>query len=168
MEVSGRTGRLPDALHALLVALTPGYQDEIGALTNQRALTAARRRVAQARIVDPVRAKLALAAITRVRSLDREVQALTGDVTEAIAARRPTHLLALRGVGTGTIAPVECLADGEWRHVADLAVPRHGLAVVGVGRDLRVISGVPEPGLAFGREHEVFDDRALLRENDGP
>jgi len=68
----------------------------------------------------------------------------------------------------GTIAPVECLADGEWRHVADLDVPRHGLAVVGVGRDLRVISGGPEPGLAFGREHEVFDVRALLRMTDAP
>jgi hypothetical protein len=67
----------------------------------------------------------------------------------------------------GTIAPVECLADGEWRHVSDLAVPRHGLAVIGVGRDLRVISGGPEPGLAFGRDHEVFDVRALLRETDG-
>ncbi len=56
----------------------------------------------------------------------------------------------------GTIGPVECLVDGEWRHVADLEVPRHGLAVVGVRRNLHVISGGPEPGLAFSTDHEVF------------
>jgi len=62
----------------------------------------------------------------------------------------------------GTIAPVECLVDGRWRHVTDLAVPRHGLAVVGVGGDLHVISGGPEPGLAFSTEHEVFSVPGLI------
>jgi hypothetical protein len=56
----------------------------------------------------------------------------------------------------GTIAPIECLRAGRWRHVADLAVPRHGLAVVAVGSDLHVISGGPEPGFAFSVAHEVL------------
>jgi hypothetical protein len=56
----------------------------------------------------------------------------------------------------GTIGPVECLVDGEWQHVSDMAEPRHGLAVVGVGGDLHVIAGGPEPGLAFSTAHEVF------------
>jgi hypothetical protein len=56
----------------------------------------------------------------------------------------------------GTIGPVECLVDGEWRHVSDMAEPRHGLAVVGVGGDLHIIAGGPEPGLAFSTDHEVF------------
>jgi hypothetical protein len=51
---------------------------------------------------------------------------------------------------------VECLVDGEWQHVADMAEPRHGLAVVGVGGDLHVIAGGPEPGLTFSTAHEVF------------
>jgi hypothetical protein len=59
----------------------------------------------------------------------------------------------------GTIAPIECLRRGRWEHVADLAVPRHGLAVVAVGHDLHVISGGPEPGAAFSVDHEVLDVR---------
>ena len=56
----------------------------------------------------------------------------------------------------GTIAPIECLRDGRWEHVADLAVPRHGLAVVAVGSELHMIAGGPEPGFAFSVEHEVL------------
>jgi hypothetical protein len=55
----------------------------------------------------------------------------------------------------GTIAPIECLQGGRWRHVADMEVPRHGLAVVAVDRGLHMISGGPEPGFAFSRVHEV-------------
>jgi hypothetical protein len=56
----------------------------------------------------------------------------------------------------GTIAPIECLRGGRWRHVADLEVPRHGLAVVAVDDELHIISGGPEPGFAFSRVHEVY------------
>ena len=62
----------------------------------------------------------------------------------------------------GTIGPVECLVDGEWRHVSDMAEPRHGLAVVGAGGDLHVISGGREPGLAFSTDHEVFSLATVL------
>ena len=56
----------------------------------------------------------------------------------------------------GTIAPIECLRNGRWRHVADMEVPRHGLAVVAVDDELHMISGGPEPGFAFSRAHEVY------------
>ncbi len=56
----------------------------------------------------------------------------------------------------GTIAPIECLRDGRWEHVADLRVPRHGLAVVGVGRVLHVIAGGPQPGLTVSAVHETL------------
>ena len=58
---------------------------------------------------------------------------------------------------TGTIAPIECLQSGRWRRVADLSVPRHGLAVVGIGRELHVIAGGPQPGFTFSRVHEVLE-----------
>jgi hypothetical protein len=56
----------------------------------------------------------------------------------------------------GTIAPIECLRGGRWRHVADMAVPRHGLAVVAIDDELHMISGGPQPGFAFSRVHEVY------------
>jgi hypothetical protein len=58
---------------------------------------------------------------------------------------------------SGTIAEIECLRDGEWEHVADLRVPRHGLAVVGEGRRLHIISGGPEPGAFYSTTHEVLE-----------
>ena len=56
----------------------------------------------------------------------------------------------------GTIASVECLAEGRWERVAALRVPRHGLAVAGVGDRLHVIGGGPEPGLFVSTTHETF------------
>ncbi|MBI2168166.1 MAG: hypothetical protein HYU28_01505, partial [Actinobacteria bacterium] len=57
----------------------------------------------------------------------------------------------------GTIAPIECLRGGKWEIVAELSVPRHGLAVVALGSDLHVVSGGPQPGLTVSGEHEVFE-----------
>jgi Kelch motif len=66
---------------------------------------------------------------------------------------------------SGTIAPIECLLGGRWQHVADMAVPRHGLAVVAVGHELHTIAGGPQPGFAFSVDHEVLDVRHIsLRE----
>lgn len=59
----------------------------------------------------------------------------------------------------GTIASVECLADGRWSRVARLAIPRHGLGVAGVGDRLHVIAGGPEPGLFVSGAHEAFPVR---------
>jgi len=57
----------------------------------------------------------------------------------------------------GTIAPIECLRGGRWEHIADMAEPRHGLAVVAVDDELHLVSGGPEPGFAFSVDHEVLD-----------
>jgi N-acetylneuraminic acid mutarotase len=59
--------------------------------------------------------------------------------------------------GGRTIAPVECLSNGAWAVVAELEVPRHGLAVVAVGNRLHVIGGGPRPGLFVSDVHEVFE-----------
>ncbi|MDQ4134204.1 MAG: hypothetical protein M3179_13630 [Actinomycetota bacterium] len=56
----------------------------------------------------------------------------------------------------GTIASVECLQNGRWERVAELAVPRHGLAVASVGGLLHVVGGGPQPGLSVSGAHEVF------------
>ena len=56
----------------------------------------------------------------------------------------------------GTIASVECLAEGRWERVATLQVPRHGLAMAGLGDRLHVIGGGPEPGLFVSTAHEAF------------
>jgi hypothetical protein len=56
----------------------------------------------------------------------------------------------------GTIASVECLSDGRWERIAELRVPRHGLAVAGFGGRLHVVGGGPQPGLSVSGAHEVF------------
>jgi hypothetical protein len=56
-----------------------------------------------------------------------------------------------------TIASVECLEAGAWRVVAELEVPRHGVAVAAVGNRLHVIGGGPKPGLFVSDVHEMFE-----------
>lgn len=56
-----------------------------------------------------------------------------------------------------TISLVECLRDGEWRVVAQLSQPRHGLALAGLGGRLHVVGGGPTPGLSVSGAHEVLD-----------
>lgn len=58
---------------------------------------------------------------------------------------------------TGTIASVECLVSGRWQRSATLRVPRHGLAVAGVGSQLHVVGGGPQPGLTVSGAHEVIE-----------
>ncbi len=57
----------------------------------------------------------------------------------------------------GTIAAVECLIGRRWKEVATLAVPRHGVAVVGDGSVLHVIGGGAQPGLFVSDVHEAFE-----------
>jgi Galactose oxidase, central domain/Kelch motif len=54
----------------------------------------------------------------------------------------------------GTIASVECFYGDQWRRVASLQVPRHGLAVAAVTDRLHVIGGGPKPGLFVSTAHE--------------
>ena len=91
--------RVRNRLHALLLAAAPGYRDQTGPLSNKRGLAVAKRLMVKARAVEPVRAKLALAAINRLHALDREAAALERDITVALHARQATHLLAIHGVG---------------------------------------------------------------------
>jgi hypothetical protein len=56
-----------------------------------------------------------------------------------------------------TIASVECLEGGAWSVVAELEVPRHGVAVVAEGKRFHVIGGGPQPGLFVSDVHEVFE-----------
>ena len=56
-----------------------------------------------------------------------------------------------------TISLVECLKGDEWRVVAQLAVPRHGLAVAALASRLHVAGGGPKPGLFVTDVHEVLD-----------
>ena len=59
----------------------------------------------------------------------------------------------------GTIASIECLVPGQprWTKLASMKVPRHGLAVAGIGPQLRVIGGGPQPGLFVSTAHETFE-----------
>jgi hypothetical protein len=58
--------------------------------------------------------------------------------------------------GDRTIAEVECLKEDGWKVVAKLEIPRHGLAVVSIDRNLHVIGGGPKPGIHVSDVHEVF------------
>jgi hypothetical protein len=78
-----------------------------------------------------------------------------GGIGAATAAGRPC--VAGGEEPGGTIPSIECLADGRWRTVATLAVPRHGIAVVAVGPMLHVIGGGPEPALFVSDAHEAFE-----------
>ena len=78
-----------------------------------------------------------------------------GGISAAVANRRPC--VAGGEEPQGTIASVECLLDDRWERVAALQVPRHGLAVIGLGSRLHVIGGGPQPGLFVSTAHEAFD-----------
>jgi transposase len=97
-------GRVRNRLHALLLALAPGYRASTGALAKRPALRRARQMVERAAPGDAVRSRLALAALARLEALDAECAQLERDVTAALAPLRPTRLLAICGVGALTAA----------------------------------------------------------------
>lgn len=91
--------RVRNRLHALLLAIAPGYRDDTGALSSHASLATAKRLILKGRAAEPVRARLALAAIVRLHQLDQEAGALGKDIETAVAARNPARLLAICGVG---------------------------------------------------------------------
>lgn len=91
--------RVRNRLHALLLVLAPGYREDTGALSNKAGLVTAKQLVIRGRAAEPVRAKLALAALSRLRQLERQADDLEAEIKTAIAARRPTRLLKICGVG---------------------------------------------------------------------
>jgi hypothetical protein len=56
-----------------------------------------------------------------------------------------------------TVPSIECRDGGRWQRVANLKVPRHGLAVVAEGNRVHFIAGGPSPGFSFSDAHEVLE-----------
>jgi len=91
--------RVRNRLHALLLTLAPGYRAETGALSNRSGLRTARRLVRQGQPEDPIRARLALAAIRRLKLIEAEAADLEAEIREAVEATGANRLLAVCGVG---------------------------------------------------------------------
>lgn len=91
--------RMRNRLHALLLGLTAGHREVTGALISQAALRRARSLALKGRAHDPVRAKLAMAAIRRLHALTTEIKAMETDIAQALELRPHTHLMAIPGVG---------------------------------------------------------------------
>ena len=98
-QLVAESTRVRNRLHALLLVLAPGYRAQTGALISHTALATARRLVMRARDADPIRAQLALSAIRRLLALETEIAGLERDLKAVVAARRPTRLLSICGVG---------------------------------------------------------------------
>ncbi len=98
--------RVRNRLHALLLVLAPGYRDDTGALSSKASLATAKRLVMRGRAAEPVRAKLALVAISRLHQLEREADDLEAEIKLALAARQPTRLLEICGVGAIVAAKI--------------------------------------------------------------
>jgi hypothetical protein len=56
-----------------------------------------------------------------------------------------------------TVPSIECLDAGGWRLVANMRVPRHGLAVVTDGKRVHFVAGGPTPGFSFSDAHEMLE-----------
>jgi len=106
--------RTRNRLHALLLAIAPGYHEHVRDLTSSTALMVARRLGVRARPTDRVRSTLACAAITRLRSLAGEIAALEREITAGLDRAAPANLLAICGVGPIVAAKIL----GEVREVS--------------------------------------------------
>jgi transposase len=111
--------RTRNRLHALLVAIAPGYHEHVRDLTSSTALMVARRLAARARGTDRVRSTLACAAIARLRSLAGEIAALECEITAALDDAAPANLLGICGVGPLVAAKIL----GEVRDVRRFSSP---------------------------------------------
>jgi len=98
-QVVAEGTRVRNRLHALLLALAPGYRDSTGALATAAALGRARRLVRAAEASDPVRARLALAAIRRLRAVEAEAGELEAEIRALVDASGAPRLRAICGVG---------------------------------------------------------------------
>jgi transposase len=99
-QVVAEGTRARNRLHALLLTLSPGYREQTGALSSKRALIVAHRLALRARATDPVRCRLALAAIRRLSGIEAEAAELEREIKQAVGARHPNQLLAICGVST--------------------------------------------------------------------
>ena len=120
--------RVRNRLHALLLVMAPGYQQVTGPLNSRPAFTRARSLALKARKTDPMRAKLALAAVRRLNALRDEQSGLEHDIDEELQRRRPVHLQAIPGVGPLVAAKIL----GEVRDIRHYASPAAFAAHAGV------------------------------------
>jgi transposase len=111
--------RTRNRLHALLLAIAPGYHEHVRDLTSSTALMVARRLASRARTTDRVRSTLACAAIARLRSLSAEMGALEREITASLDRSAPANLLAICGVGPLVAAKIL----GEVRDVGRFSSP---------------------------------------------
>jgi transposase len=111
--------RVRNRLHALLLVMSPGYQAITGPLNSRPAFARARSLALKARKTDPMRAKLALAAVRRLNGIRDDVADLEVDIHAELARRRPEHLLAIPGVGPLVAAKIL----GEVRDIRHYASP---------------------------------------------
>lgn len=109
--------RVRNRLHALLLAMSPGYQTITGPLNTRPSFARARSLALKARKTDPMRAKLALAGIRRLNALRDEQTDLETDIGTELKRRRPVHLQAIPGVGPLVAAKIL----GETRDVRHYA-----------------------------------------------
>jgi transposase len=105
-QLVDEAARVRNRLHALLLGLTPGHRKQTGALISKAALQRARSLALKGRSHDPVRAKLALAAIRRLTAITGEIKDLETDIGAALASRPHQHLLAIPGVGPLVVAKI--------------------------------------------------------------
>lgn len=98
--------RVRNRLHALLIGLSPGHQAVTGALTSRAAVKRARQLAMAERTSDPVRAHLALVAIRRLGSLEKEIAELGALIASQLDLGVHEHLLAIPGVGPLTAAKI--------------------------------------------------------------
>ena len=116
-------GRWRNRAHALLRVSSPGYQSKTGALASagsvRRARTIAKRSVAE----DAVRGRLAVRALDRLASLERDAGKLEREIRELLRVRGCTRLLAIRGVGPIVAATIlgETRGIGRFRSAAAFA-----------------------------------------------
>jgi transposase len=98
-QVVAEATRTRNRLHALLLAIAPGYHEHVRDLTSSTALMVARRLASRARGTDRVRSTLACSAIARLRSLSGEIVALEREITAGLDHAAPANLLGIYGVG---------------------------------------------------------------------
>jgi transposase len=92
-------GRWRNRAHALLRVASPGYQTRTGALASAGAVRRARAVARRACGHDPIRGRLAVAALDRLAALEKDARELEREISELLKARSCANLLAIRGVG---------------------------------------------------------------------
>jgi transposase len=119
--------RTRNRLHALLLTIAPGYQEQVRDLTSSIALMVARRLASRARGTDRVRSALACSAIARLRSLGSEIASLEREITASLDEAAPASLLGICGVGPLVAAKIL----GEVRDVRRFSSPAAFAAYAG-------------------------------------